>query len=241
MIRPILETIRNTFRNIILLRMELKNTSIQLISKGIDFPNTVCLSCKLTLISVGKFWIHSAKLHASLKKCPTCFCVPDQHISVDYTLRYEEVSNDSENHDENEMIDQVSLLLNASIELARFLKSTAYSSKDDPFRVGLTRMIQEEKQICVQEKESNDLNIQLLDELEKLKNKYECLMSEMNPNQNNIELPVIYERIQITRNYPGVHEQMNAVEKGHKNMMENYEQKISNDHENTSNGIITTV
>jgi hypothetical protein len=34
---------------------------------------------------------------------------------------------------------------------------------------------------------------------------------------------------------------MNAVEKGHKNMMENYEQKISNDHENTSNGIITTV
>jgi len=139
------------------------------------------------------------------------------------------------------MIDQVSLLLNASKELARFLKSTAYSSKDDPFLVGLTRMIQEEKQICTQEKESNQLNIQLLDELNKLKNKYECLMSEMNPNQNPIELPVIYERIQITRNYPGVHEQMNAVKKGYEKMMKNYEQEISNDQANTSNVIITTI
>ncbi|CAF3798892.1 unnamed protein product [Rotaria sordida] len=42
---------------------------------------------------------------------------------------------------------------------------------------------------------------------------------EMKPNQNIIELPVIYERIKIASNYPEVDEQMAAVKKGQENLM----------------------
>jgi hypothetical protein len=63
----------------------------------------------------------------------------------------------------------------------------------------------------------------------------------MKSDQNNIELPVIYERIKITRNYPGVHEQMDAVEKGQELIMKYYEHEISNNLMSTSNLTITAL
>jgi hypothetical protein len=207
--------------------MKSENTSIKLIAKGIDGPTTVCLSCKTDLILVAKFLIMPNDLHGRLNKCLRCKCAPDKHILIDYTLRYEASSNPV-NHDENEMIDQISLLLNTTVEFAHFLKSTDYSSKDDPYLVGLRHMIQKETQICLENK-TNQSNTMLLEELKKLKNKYEYRINEMKPNRNNIELPVIYERIKVTKNYPDVHEQMNAVREGQENMMKYYEHQISND------------
>jgi len=239
MTRPILEAMRNTLRNIILLRMKLNNTSIQLIPKCIDGPTNICRSCKFKLIRVANFYIVSTDLHTCRNKCLMCPCAPDRHRSIDYTLRYE-ASNDTVNHVENEMVDQVSLLLNACVEFARFLKNTAYSSKKDLFLDGLGRMIQEEKHIRA-EKESNESNIQLLEELKKLKNKYECRMGEMNSNQNNIELPIIYERIKITRCYPGVYEQINAAENGQENMMKHSEYEVGKDLMNASDCVNTFV
>jgi hypothetical protein len=88
-------------------------------------------------------------------------------------------------------------------------------------------MIDDEKKICSDNKPT-PFNVQLLDELETFKNKFESRMREMTTTPNNIELPIVYERIEMTRNYPGVQEQINAVEKSHSNMMKHYESKIPN-------------
>jgi hypothetical protein len=235
---PVLEAMRNTLRNVVLIRMKSQNTSIKLISKGVDLPNTVCLSCELNLRQTAGFWITVNNLHTDLNKCFICKCAPDQHISIDYTLGYE-VSENLTNDDENEMTDQISLLLNASVALTCFLKNTAYFSKFNLFLLGLDRMIREEQQICAQKKESNQFNLELLKELEKLKDKYVRCMDEMKSNKNSIDLPVIYERIAITRNYPGVQEQMNAVKQGQQNMMKYYEYEVPNSLTDTPNIVST--
>jgi hypothetical protein len=63
----------------------------------------------------------------------------------------------------------------------------------------------------------------------------------MNSNQNNIELPIIYERIKITRCYSGVYEQINAAENGQENMMKHSEYEVENDLMNTSDCVNTFV
>jgi hypothetical protein len=236
MIRPLLETIRNNLRNIILFDKDPNKRSIKLCPKVIHSSTSVCLSCKRHSVQVANFWILYDTPNEGQKKSYKCVCAAKQHISIDYELEYE-LKDSPANHDKNEMIEKLSLLLNACIEFAYFLRNTDHPSKVDLFLAGLTRMIGEEKQLCANKQ--NQLNLQLHDDLEKLKSKYVSRMREMKPNKNNIELPVIYERIRITYAYPDIEEQMTAMKKGQDNMMRQYEYEVPNGFIDTSDSSST--
>jgi GTP-binding protein EngB required for normal cell division len=226
MIRPILETIRNILRNQILWNKDEKKNSIMLCPTAIKCPVTLCLLCERRTIEIANFSILLESPNKAQSKRRSCSCISSQRISIDYILKYK-ITENQENHDRKRMSNQLALLFNACTELAYFLQSITHSSNDNPFLVVLSRMIDDEKKICSDNKPT-PFNVQLLDELETFKNKFESRMREMTTTPNNIELPIVYERIEMTRNYPGVQEQINAVEKSHSNMMKHYESKIPN-------------
>ena len=208
MIRPILEAIRNILRNLILSKTDSPNKSIELHSEAIHQPTAFCLSCKRHPFPLNHFWILPDYPHACRNQCLTCPCEFDQHMSVDYLISYDTVNNSS-HYPQSEMNDMLDQLCLASAEFATFLVATR-SIKVDPFHVGLMRMIREEQHICA-EKESKHLNLQLVNELEKLTAKYQEQMKQSQLNHKQFDSQVISERIKTIGSYPVIREQLTAI------------------------------
>ncbi|CAF3271702.1 unnamed protein product [Rotaria sp. Silwood2] len=166
MIRPILETMRNIFRNIILWKIDSPNKFIELYPQVIPRSSMFCTVCKPVPVQLDNFWILPDYVHEFRNECLVCSCMQNQHISIDYILKYK-ILNNSSNHQENEMNDLLNRLNTASAEFAYFLINVAHSTIEDPFLHGLLRMIDEEKQICADQR-INQLNLQLVKELETL-------------------------------------------------------------------------
>ncbi|CAF3216817.1 unnamed protein product [Rotaria sp. Silwood2] len=224
MIWPILETMRNILRNIILWKNTL-NQFIKLNAKPLHSRATRCLSCKGDLEQVAEFWIFSTRTHAIEKNgCLMCMCSLDQHVTIDYALSYTRLNNTF--HDvQNAMVERLTALSHASVEFAHFLIHTAYSTKDDPFLNGLVEMIAEETYTC-EIKISNNFNKQLCEELSKLANEYEQRMNKKKSIQENIDLPAVYKLIKIISECSVVREQIIAVKKRHRMMIEEYEYEV---------------
>jgi GTPase SAR1 family protein len=211
MVRPILEAIRNSLRNIILSKTDSSNRFIKLCPQVIQRPSAFCASCKRDPFPLGNFWILPDDAHEFRSKCFTCKCLPDEHISVDYILGYD-ILDDSSNPEQNKMNDVLNRLYLASIEFAHFLINTARLTKEDPFLIGLMRIIREEKQICA-EHQSNHLNLELVEELEKYRARYEEQMKKAQLNEKRRHLEFIDEKIKEVYKYPMVREQMAAIHK----------------------------
>ncbi|CAF4505117.1 unnamed protein product [Rotaria sp. Silwood2] len=224
MIRPILETMRNILRNIILCKKKLTNQLIELNSNPLHFTASRCRSCKGDLQEVGTFWILSTSLHEIHNECLMCKCTLDQHVPIDYMLDYKCSSKTSSDF-QNGIGNIRNTLCHASAKLAHFLIYTACSTKDDPFLNGLEEMIVEETYICEIQK-SNDFNIQLVQELSKLESQYEQHMNKLKSTKENFDVQAVYELIKIISNYPTVREQMAAVKKRQRMIIEEYEYKV---------------
>jgi hypothetical protein len=210
MIRPLLETIRNILRNMILTKVGRSNKYIELCPKAIYRPIWFCTICKRDPFPLGNFWILPDHPHEFRSKCLKCMCEPNQHISVDYIISYD-ISNTSSYYQLNEMNDMLDQLCLASAEFAYFLITVARSTQEDLFLVGLMRMIEEEKQICAEKQDTNHLNLQLVKELEKLKEIYEAQMKKIKSNQKHRDIQAIYQRIQTIYAFPMVRMQMEAI------------------------------
>jgi GTP-binding protein EngB required for normal cell division len=208
MVRPILEAMRNSLRNIILSKTNSSNRFIKLCPQVIQRPSAFCASCKRDSFPLGNFWILPDDVHEFRSKCLTCACLPNEHISVDYILGYDILDNPEQNK-MNDLLNRLSL---ASIEFAHFLLNAARSTKEDPFLIGLIRIIREEKQICA-EHQSNPLNLKLVEELEKYRATYEEQMKKMQLNEKHRNLQFIDEKIKEVCKYPMVREQMAAIHK----------------------------
>ncbi|CAF4363096.1 unnamed protein product [Rotaria sp. Silwood2] len=204
MIRPILETMRNILRNIILCKKKLTNQLIELNSNPLHFTASRCRSCKGDLQEVGTFWILSTSLHEIHNECLMCKCTLDQHVPIDYMLDYKCSSKTSSDF-QNGIGNIRNTLCHASAKLAHFLIYTACSTKDDPFLNGLAEMIVEETYICEIQK-TNDFNIQLVQELSKLESQYEQHMNKLKSTKENFDVQAVYELIKIISNYPTVRE-----------------------------------
>ncbi|CAF1548402.1 unnamed protein product, partial [Rotaria sordida] len=221
MIRPILETIRNTLRNLILYKENLLNEYIEINSKPVHVAANHCRSCKGNVKQVGRFWILCPTQHEIRNACNMCDCTLDQHVSIDYVLDYK-CSNKLSSNPQNKMSDILNKLCDASVKIVHFLIYAACSTKDDPFLKGLKEMIREETYICEMEK-SNALNLQLAEELLKVESQYKQQWNKVKLAQENIDLPGVYKLIKLISDYPTVHEQMVAVKKRQKMMLEEYE------------------
>ncbi|CAF1236529.1 unnamed protein product [Rotaria sordida] len=228
MIRPILETMRNILRNKILWKMDSPNKSIELYPQVISHSSMLCTVCKRDPFQLDNFWILPDQVHDFRNACLVCSCTQNQHISIDYMLIYK-ILNNSSNYQENEMNDLLNRLNIASVEFAYFLINVAHSTTEDPFLVGLLRMIDEEKQICV-EKTTNHLNLELVKELEKLIGTYKEQMNQQQQQQQQNNLEDIYEKIKTVSGYPIIHEQIEAIRqkrKIHKNEQQQHEFQVS--------------
>ncbi|CAF3670281.1 unnamed protein product [Rotaria sordida] len=221
MIRPILETIRNILRNLILHKENLLNEYIEINSKPVHVAANHCRSCKSNVKQVGRFWILYPTQHEIRNACNMCDCTLDQHVSIDYVLDYK-CSNKLSNNLQNKMTDILNKLCDASAKIVYFLIYAACSTKDDPFLKGLKEMIREETYICEIEK-SNALNLQLAEELLKVESQYKQQWNKVKLAQENIDLPGVYKLIKVISDYPTVHEQMVAVKKRQKMILEEYE------------------
>jgi hypothetical protein len=230
MIRPMLEAMRNTLRDIVPQNNDEKKKSIVSSLGVVNRPTSVLLSCEHQTDQLNRFSISSDIPYGNLKKNPTCKCISNQQMPIDHRHM---ILDKTANHSIDEMAGQLSSLFDACIEFAQFLMNTDHSSKkSDPFLIGLTRMIEDEKKNCL----NNNSKLILS---ERLLNEYERRMNEMKSNKNSIDLPVIYERITIIRNYPGVHEQMNDVKQVQQNMMKYYEYEVPDSLTDTSDILIT--
>jgi len=217
LIRPMLETMRNILRNLILCKKNLPDQSISMCPKPLDYLAARCLSCKCDPIEVAQFWIIPDLPHKIRNDCLRCSCAYDQHIPINYILEYEACNDESNIEEEDSMIDMLDQLCNASVEFAHFLMYVAdCSTKDDPFWIGLVQMIMDE----------NDFNLQLADELRIIQKKYEQKMSKRKQNKKNNELTMIYNLMHTIKEYHMIDEQMVAIKQTQETMMEQYEYEV---------------
>ncbi|CAF0975159.1 unnamed protein product [Rotaria sp. Silwood1] len=181
MIRPMLETMRNILQYIIIPHMNSIAKSIEIHPKVIHRLSTICLMCKPQVHQVGDFWIVNDFPHEIQEICYTCSCPFNQHVPIDYLFKYE-LSSHSFNIDQCQAKELLSKLCYASAEFPfSFLMYAACVSKDDLFDIVLTKMIDEENNICLSQN-VNHLNLQLVNELRKLKSNYEIHINDMKNN-----------------------------------------------------------
>ncbi|CAF3309880.1 unnamed protein product [Rotaria socialis] len=221
MIRPILEAIRNILRNTILWNTTQSNQQIEQTSKPVSFNASRCRSCKGDPDEVGQFWILLTRSHEIQNNSYTCLCNLDQHVPIEYSLEYK-CSNHTSTDFGKRMVDTLKCMYQASAIFSHFLIHTAFARKDDPFLTGFREMIAEETYLCTS-KTPNDFNRLLLQELSDIENKYKQETQTMKSADARIDLPAIYELISIIGGICLVREQLVAVKKRHRMIIEQYE------------------
>lgn len=160
MIHPILETIRNIFRKIILAKMiQLKNSSESDSNDDIDIDNDH----------------HSCKLPVR------------RPLPIEFLGDYKTDTNGSNQRQDN-LINQLLLLCHVNIEFSYFLLYVAQYSHGDPFLDGFLRMINEENIIC-ENRNQDYMNLQLVDGLKKLASNYKQRMelAKSKSKQNSLQ------------------------------------------------------
>jgi GTP-binding protein EngB required for normal cell division len=200
LLRPILEAIRNIFRNIILSDNESFQRSIQLISIPMNPPGLICYRFDRPHKTFGEFHIMSDDFHESSDQCE------HEHLITNYKLDYEYVDKktDYSSEDANFYLYEI---VKACANFDYFLNNNSKENKDGPFLSGINRMINEEKSICERE-QSHHLNRKLHHRLEKLKDQYYKDL-EINFTDEYSYLKSIYSRIEGIQQMPMIYEQLN--------------------------------
>ena len=228
MIRPMLESMRNILRNIILLNGGFHNVSIELIPKFITDTTAICLKCTRRHIQLGNFWMTIDSLHVFYNQCRTCECEPSDHYPIDYEVTYRE-RRDLEGISAKDMETTINDLLKKSAEFGHLLSQSMECSENDQFLVGLNRMIGEEKEICGK-KSPCRLNSSLVEYLEETKNKYETKRKKMMDEKTEMMLDDVYNKIEEVKKHGMIASQVTAVEQWQKFMMKQFEEKTIAQH-----------
>ncbi|UJR36904.1 hypothetical protein I4U23_029617 [Adineta vaga] len=225
MIRPLLETIRNTLRNIILQSDRSCKNAIELCPRLIKISTAICSKCTRSLRPLDNFWIFADNLHVSYNRCRTCDCDADHHFPIDYELEYKLCQQDA-NNTERDMLRTVDELCETSAEFSFFLLKDVESSRQDPFLLGFKRMIKEEADICA-EKEENTLNTKLRDALEEIKKKYEDRKLKLKAENAELSVADIYSKMENINRNKMVASQMAAMQQWQKYMIRHYEYRLT--------------
>ncbi|CAF0746792.1 unnamed protein product [Adineta ricciae] len=225
MVRPILETMRNILRNIILFEKNILNESVELHVRSLSHVTTRCLSCQCNPTLVGHFWVILTNVHDIQTRCLKCECSVEQHVQVDYIIEYQcqQPTSQIRNHYTREVLNQ---LLIGNISLGQFLANNGHFTKADPFLNVLTSMINEEKYICRTEP-THSFNSELLNELLILEDRYRKSFIEMKSEFTNLDLSKVYKVIDVISQYPMIQKQMKAVKQTQQKIMEQYEYDVN--------------
>ena len=224
MIWPILETMRNCLRNIILCDRFSAKRSITMKPTPIRSPITMCLSKKVELYQIAYFWF-LCNYQDDIKGS-------NHHVVNDYILDYD-TSNDKSSLNKNDLSNDVSLLIDTCATFSSFLTHYAVVPSADPFLEGLMRMLDEEKYICTQVERTN-WNERLSEELQILINNYRDRLDRVKQNEKYKELETIYTSIKVVRDFPEVSTQLAAVKRTQEYIIEQYEYEVPSDRKNVS-------
>jgi hypothetical protein len=208
MIRPILETIRNILRNIILINENSSEPQIQLRLTGVSQSSTICNKCKRIPQQYSEFWVLPDELHIYLDNCTRCSCSRKKHIDVSYRIDYDllDGANGQSADVLNKTLDQLKQI---SLEFGYcFLRHSQTKESNDPIFDLLNQIIDEEKEIC-QDKRAESFNSRLLRKLNQFKDEYEQRRSILMSKRDSIDLPYIYELIQNVNAMDLIGKQMN--------------------------------
>ncbi|CAF3720673.1 unnamed protein product [Rotaria sp. Silwood1] len=227
MIRPMLETMRNIFRNLIAWKMHTSNGSIELNPIVLHRSAAVCYTCRRQIIQIKKFLIVKDFPHEIQNTCYSCTCPFDRHIRIDYKLDYTYCER-CPNTNQEEMKKSLDLLFRASAEFAYFLMNIVRSSKDDPFLIHIVHMISEENDLCTGETR-NEMNSKLVEKLMELMARYQQSIETLERNQEHSNLNDIHVLIQTIYKNPMVKKQMDAIKQSRKIIMKQYECEFLND------------
>ncbi|CAF3551359.1 unnamed protein product [Rotaria sp. Silwood1] len=224
MIRPMLEAMRNILRNLILWNARSSKVYIELYPKIIKGTTAICLKCSHDFAQVADFWITTYGLHIFHNRCRTCRCDPSDHYPIDYELGYKRC-DDLASNSEKSMTQILDDLYQTSAGFANFLVGASGTSNNDPFLLGLERMIKEEDEICAK-KSSYELNLNLTQELEELKRRYEKTRKRLTTKKELISLDDIYQKIENVSKYRMIELQMVAIKQWRKFMVKYYEHEV---------------
>jgi hypothetical protein len=87
-------------------------------------------------------------------------------------------------------------------------------------------MINEENNISLSQQSNHHFNLQLVNDLKRLKNDYEIQFNDLKNNHRYGTLQDIYQWIQTVRQYPMICEQMLAIKQGQEMIMKQCEYEV---------------
>ncbi|CAF4448275.1 unnamed protein product [Rotaria sp. Silwood2] len=216
MIRPILETLRNHLRNIILYN---SNSCIKLQATHTKQSTMICYAYNRHPKNYGAIWIMPDHLHYSPDMCTS-----GEQKPIKYTLNYEFL-NQKVDESIKELKSEHDNLYVTCAKFSYFLMKTSSNSKENPFLSDINRIIHEEKYIC-RTQTMNDLNRQLLNRLEELKIKYEEYLHTIKSSSDDLTLSGIYNLIKSTYKISMIKIQLNAINKYQQTLVLNNQHEV---------------
>ncbi|CAF3590390.1 unnamed protein product [Rotaria socialis] len=218
MIRPILETMRNLFRNILVLQINPASKLIKLCPFALQHSSVICYTCGRTPEYYNEFLVFSDLYNR-------CDCDQKPSAEVDYGLQYE-VSDKMGEESLSAMELTVLTLKTAIMEFAQFYaKYCNKMNNTDPIMVTLKRMLAEEKQFSAQAN-FGSLNEDLYGLLIRLRRDYKEAQKTSMLTDASIDLLNVYERLKMISEIDEIKAQMALIRKRQKNFIKNHEKNI---------------
>ena len=225
LIRPLLETTRNTLRNMVLLNQN-SSKLIKLSPETVSEPLTICYKCKRNPESFAEIAIYPDDLHRLSDSCDKCNCEQFKHVIVDYKLHYNLIeSNDGLMLSEYK--ENFAKLRKTILEFGKFYGYIiSVLKKTDLLLPALKRIIAEENEICSQ-KEQNCLNMTIYEKLSNLKNDY------MTEQEKAISIGIPISVSDMFRIMDDIYEiddinlQINMIKRTQENYIKQHEKEVS--------------
>ncbi|UJR14417.1 hypothetical protein I4U23_001414 [Adineta vaga] len=226
MVRPMLETIRNTMRNTILFTKKSSDRSILLVPRLTTYSSVVCRTCKRSFQRYSNFWILQDDIHIFSKKCENCKCNRHSHQNINYHLTFE-VGDKSNSESIKLLKHDLKQLGQACLTFGYFFDCNCSAARpNDPILSYLNQMIGEENEICEQKGEEC-LNSILLAKLNQFKEEYEHNNNQSIVDSNSMNLREIYKLIRNITQIDLIQQQMDITKQYHHMRMNKQEKQIS--------------
>ena len=224
LIRPMLETLRNNLRNLVLLKKSSK-LLIKLRPVALHQSSTICYGCERRPGRLYKFWIVPDDLHIIDGKCRNCDCSRKKHIEIDYELQYE-VYSSADSSLSTKLKTNFDLLKQAILEFSQFyIDAPAPDKPKRPILPVLKRMIDEERRICL-EKGVECLNSKIYDALEHIREEIEERQKISMSNGSSINLLNIYELINSINTTDEIPNQMYFIRRNQEIFLTNCDKEV---------------
>ncbi|CAF3706643.1 unnamed protein product [Rotaria sp. Silwood1] len=223
---PILETMRNMLRNIILKKEKHSKTQIKLNLVIIPQSSDISYETKRTSKQHSNIWSLPDDLYLVYDEYDEYDCILKKHIDDNYILKYE-ITYEEDEQSDIEMKSNYNQLKEVVFEFAHFYVYVSNTSKlKDPFLNALKQIIDEESQIC-SAKGSQCLNSQIRNILIELRKKYEEKQNAFKLKCPNIDLQKIYKLIETISTIDDMKKQLDIIEQGQENYLKQHEKEIS--------------